>query len=217
MPYRSPPNMFFTRQLQVLTVTFSCTVILVSSVGLPLPTIATKDGSKPFPCLKRACGCQTADDCWKKCCCFTDDEKLAWARENGVTPPDEVVARVAARKGSSTPKNVVESGSCCHHSQTCCEKETNREPEPGCCHSKKSVAGNDSSKEIRYVVAMQAARCGGIDLSWLCVKIGITPPAPVDMPKTTNGLVTWFTVLDIEADSRPPEPVILPPRLTSLA
>ncbi|MDC0935495.1 hypothetical protein OAS39_04345 [Pirellulales bacterium] len=59
------------------------------------------------------CGCQDAATCWDSCCCKTDQEKIAWARDNGVTPPDFLLARVGgptqrasccATKGR-TPKN----------------------------------------------------------------------------------------------------------------
>lgn len=218
MSHRSPLNMVFTRTLQAWTAAISCAVLLVSSVGLPLPTIAMKDGSKPFPCLKRACGCQTADDCWKKCCCFTDEEKLAWARENGVTPPDEVVARVAARRGQ--PEQVAEnSGSCCHHTaKSCCHESKSESTNGSCCHSTKPAKDSGvSSTEVRFVVALEAAKCSGVQLSWICVKVGMTPPAPVIAPTFMAGLVTWFDILDMESDSLPPEPVAPPPRFLSLA
>lgn len=214
MSHHSLLKMFFARTLQAWTAAISCAVLLVSSVGLPIPTIATKDGSKPFPCLKRACGCQTADDCWKKCCCFTDEEKLAWAHENGVTPPDEVVARVAARRNQ--PNEVAESsGSCCHAKKSCCHVEDD-EAQSNCCHQKKADQSNDTT-EVKFVVAMEAAKCSGVHLSWICVKVGMMPPIPVVAPTSATGLVTWFEILDMDSDSLPPEPVAPPPRLLSQA
>jgi len=215
MSHRSPLKMFFARTLQAWTAAISCAVLLVSSVGLPLPTIATKDGSKPFPCLKRACGCQTADDCWKKCCCFTDEEKLAWARENGVTPPDEVVARVASRRNQ--PSDLAENtGSCCYVKKACCHAEESHEAPSTCCHAKKAENSSDTT-ELKFVVALEAAKCSGVQLSWICVKVGMTPPMPVVAPTSTTGLVTWFEILDRDFDSLPPEPVAPPPRLLSRA
>lgn len=51
---------------------------------------AGKDASSPFPCLFRSCGCLAADDCWKKCCCFSNAQKVAWAKKNNVQVPDFV-------------------------------------------------------------------------------------------------------------------------------
>lgn len=68
---------------------------------VPLPMAGTdpsngKDKSVPFPCQDRPCGCATAEQCWTGCCCFTNVEKVAWARRNGVTIPAYVVE--AAKK-----------------------------------------------------------------------------------------------------------------------
>jgi hypothetical protein len=59
---------------------------MAAVVGYPLPAVVQKSGA-PFPCQHHACGCVNAEQCWRDCCCFTPQEKLAWARENHVTPP----------------------------------------------------------------------------------------------------------------------------------
>lgn len=59
------------------------------AVGVPLPVTAikpSKDTSVAFPCMHRACGCQSAAGCKEHCCCFTDEQKLAWAAEHQVDP-----------------------------------------------------------------------------------------------------------------------------------
>lgn len=73
-----------------------------------------KDASAPFPCLHRACGCRSAKQCWKQCCCFTNQEKVAWARSHRVEVPQYVVE--AARLESPSDTN----------SATCCLKKSNR-------------------------------------------------------------------------------------------
>lgn len=60
---------------------------VLSALGIPIPVRATPATSQPFPCQHRACGCRTAQQCWEKCCCFTHEQKLAWARQHGVEPP----------------------------------------------------------------------------------------------------------------------------------
>lgn len=62
----------------------------------PLPqNLPEKDSSEPFPCQSRPCGCRSADQCWKKCCCFNNAQKVAWAKANNVKIPDFVL--VAAK------------------------------------------------------------------------------------------------------------------------
>ena len=62
---------------------------LAAAIGLPLPpAVVIKDGGKPFPCQGHACGCQTAEECWRHCCCHTPEERWAWAEEHNVIPPE---------------------------------------------------------------------------------------------------------------------------------
>jgi hypothetical protein len=60
-----------------------------------------KDRSEPYPCMDRPCGCASAQQCWKKCCCFTNQQKIAWAKRAGVKVP-EFVAQAAAVESSRT-------------------------------------------------------------------------------------------------------------------
>jgi len=74
--------------------------ICVQSFETPLPVLIAKDYSVPYPCQDRACGCQSADECWQSCCCFNDDEKIAWANANGIQPPEWFRARESARESN---------------------------------------------------------------------------------------------------------------------
>src|SRR5579863_8725115 len=73
---------------------------LVGTAGVPVVTRVDKDRSRPFPCQDNPCGCASADECWRHCCCHTNREKVAWAQEHGVTPPDFVVV-AAEQEGTS--------------------------------------------------------------------------------------------------------------------
>jgi hypothetical protein len=120
---------------------------LAVTFGLPLPSLSSsklKDGSRPFPCQNRPCGCLTADECWKgDCCCFTLEEKLAWAEANGIEPPEHVRPLVESRKGrqakpkwksccaesdSGSEQSISPSAACCAHSQStgsaCCSQQS---------------------------------------------------------------------------------------------
>ncbi|MBL8810580.1 MAG: hypothetical protein JNM43_10420 [Planctomycetaceae bacterium] len=81
-----------TRRLISLAVAVAFTLTLLP---IPLPVASTgrtqKDSSQPFPCQNRTCGCCSADQCWKKCCCFTNQQKVSWAEKNKVTLPQFVV------------------------------------------------------------------------------------------------------------------------------
>jgi len=81
---------------------------LIASVGYPVwSSGGGKDLSQPFPCMHRHCGCRNAEQCWRGCCCFTNQQKLTWAKTNKVTPPEYVVAAARAEAGQEAKS------SCC--------------------------------------------------------------------------------------------------------
>jgi hypothetical protein len=89
---------------------------LLASVGYPLRSDGEgKDLSQPFPCMYRQCGCRNAQQCWRGCCCFSNKQKLAWAKANNVTPPQFVAAaaeREAGQRAKASCCAVKKSGSC---------------------------------------------------------------------------------------------------------
>ena len=44
-----------------------------------------------FPCMDCPCGCNSAEQCWRSCCCHTLAERMDWAREHGVRPPEYAI------------------------------------------------------------------------------------------------------------------------------
>lgn len=96
-------SLSMTRRLISLAVAVAFTLTLLP---IPLPVTSTgrtqKDTSQPFPCQNRTCGCCSADQCWKKCCCFTNQQKVSWAEKNKVTLPPFVVD---AAKAESARRN----------------------------------------------------------------------------------------------------------------
>ncbi|HMC88864.1 MAG TPA: hypothetical protein VKI17_04920 [Gemmataceae bacterium] len=70
---------------------FCASVILLAyiatAIGFPMRVFQAKDGSQPFICQNHVCRCHNAQDCWQHCCCYSAQEKLAWAQEQHVEPP----------------------------------------------------------------------------------------------------------------------------------
>lgn len=162
-------------------------------VGFPLPTATPeKDRSRPFPCQDRPCGCRSAEQCWRGCCCFTMQQKLAWAKEHGVEPPAfvQAVVRQEALALCQRPK-----GDDCQH----CTKSHSPEPCPSetvgerhaCSHSAKTRSKNTTchptaataqhrgSSGWRMVIGAAAARCQGIALLWSVLGGSLPPPEVV--------------------------------------
>lgn len=68
---------------------------LVAALGvLPSPRMMAGwlglGEAERYPCENCPCGCASAGECWRRCCCHTPEERLAWAIENGVRPPSGV-------------------------------------------------------------------------------------------------------------------------------
>ena len=115
-----------------------------------------KDTSTPFPCQTRACGCRSAKQCWKKCCCFTDTQKVAWAKANRVTVPAFVVA--------AAEQEVAVTQGTCHATETCCVAEAQKKSRP------------PQRPRVRLVVGMEALQCSGIEHTVAGVLISVPPP-----------------------------------------
>jgi hypothetical protein len=144
---------------------------------VPFPaSVFTRKGGQPFLCQDHPCGCATAEDCWRHCCCFTAEERWAWARENNIEPP-EYAERPSAENWSTARlrdrtenEDVVHSD--CTHCQAsvkqnaCCEPST----QTSCCRHE-SAAKEDHSASTTSVprapVLLSAWRCQGLSTVWL--------------------------------------------------
>lgn len=65
------------------------------SIGyLPTPALVGRwlgtGSTERHPCEDHLCGCANPLECWTACCCFTRQERVAWAIASGVEPPREV-------------------------------------------------------------------------------------------------------------------------------
>jgi hypothetical protein len=135
---------------------------LFAAIGFPnfqLPV--GKDQSEPFPCQSRACGCRTADQCRRSCCCFNRQEKIAWATRHGVS-----LARVLPQETSA------------------CSNDTESLPvtkKKSCCEApaRKSGKGPAPPRRIDWVLGFQALECGAHGVDWMQGG-GIALPAAVE-------------------------------------
>lgn len=127
---------------------------LFAALGVPLPGATARQAKadqQPFPCQGRPCGCLTAEECWRgDCCCFTLEEKLAWAEAAGIEPPAHVRPLVEARKKQRT--HAAKSGDCC--SQKHCAADA-------CCHEEKATEPASESQEVRWLVGAFTQKCRG--------------------------------------------------------
>lgn len=185
-----------------------CMVAALLAGIVPLPVGSsprvTKDFSQPFPCQHHACGCRSAEQCWKKCCCFTNQQKLAWAIKHQVKPPAFVV--VAAK---------TEQAGVGQRDRLCCEKT---KPKPTCTsrrcrHDSNSVPTSDVTEtSTDVVIASLAQQCRGESTFWNSLPWTIVP-IPVDISIEADPVAdAWPLISDVSCgvSLRPPVP---PPRL----
>jgi hypothetical protein len=191
---------------------------LMLTFGFPLPAPSRKkptDGV-PYPCQSRPCGCLTSEQCWAgDCCCFTLEEKVAWADANGVNPPEHVRPVIESRR--SRPAQPAKKKACCSEAEpavepsvsapsSCCEK---RKPPATCCSDKPACevapdsegphcAAKPESKNccekktpagVRWVVGIFAQKCRGEGLAGLFqLDPAVVPDlTPVHIPEPERG------------------------------
>lgn len=183
-PFRKLTNPMY-RWLSCLSVAFVlCAVLLPIPISLRPSDGVEKDLSQPFPCQNRPCGCRSAEQCWKKCCCFTNSQKVAWAKANGVDLPDYFLA--AAKKETPAVKK-----SC-----ALCSKTKDNGEKPKCEESIASKASKSETsaaqspktlartKTSKWVLSVYAAECQGQPSTTMCFPATIIPARIV--PVTTS-------------------------------
>lgn len=139
MIYSRPIN---RRLKRCATLLAACGFVL-QSLGVSVPAGYEAADLSPFPCQGHRCGCRTAEQCWRECCCFTVQQRLVWAQSHGITPPEHLVA-VAAVPSAPAPR-------------ACCQKVESREPVSRACsthrHRCAHCLSDEPSQEVARVCA----------------------------------------------------------------
>jgi hypothetical protein len=152
---------------------------VATAIGLPLPIIPTKDRSRPYPCQNHLCGCRTADDCARYCCCFSSEERRSWAQAHHVELPEPPAVNSA--QGWNNVRLRDQETSCSH-----CAKEESKKSctagHPLCCTEKQQVrsgpptrnAGQSPCRHSGGSPGFTALKCQGPSTLW--ISVGTVPP-----------------------------------------
>ena len=155
---------------------------LAGSLGVPVLVPPDASDFQAYPCRGHRCGCTSAQQCWFSCCCLTHQEKLEWARQHGVQPPEGVVL-LARKEAELARKAAQRKGGC-----ACCRPAA--EPSlcataPGgeCCgqpqDSKPAASRSGASRwSLGWVCAVSARRCQGQAQQWMALGSVAPPPDP---------------------------------------
>jgi hypothetical protein len=207
----------------------------VLALGIPLPMPSAKTAKQPYPCMNHHCGCRSAEECWRHCCCTTLEERLIWARENHVRPPEYALAEARAKgiqwamnwpsDGSwrnaidessapaSTPKSDCQSRTttAC---ETCNQPSTPAETHTCACSrcSRCNHRPNVQQSDTAGIIVVEALKCHGVGDNWQGLAISLPPPVAVllesPMPSAER-----VTVLSLHFTSPSFPPATPPPRL----
>jgi hypothetical protein len=162
-------------------------VQLLTSASWAIPISSrSKEAGRPYPCMDRPCACSSYDECWGgDCCCFTLEEKIAWAASNGITPPDHVKSLLQNRQ-SEPPR------------------------ESTCPHCKAANAQKTASSRWIYGFAVQ--RCHDGQTAGFLAATASIPPQAVDAWRPEWSTSDMVLVADVDAPSRSAPPLDPPPR-----
>jgi hypothetical protein len=230
-------NILWRRLARKLCVSLTLMAYLAATVGVPVPAAANRSGAEVFPCQHLLCGCQTAEQCWNGCGCFTPEQRLTWAQANQVRPPADSDKPAKSSSGCccGTAK---QSGSGCPHcdqntTRPCCgglgSKRRSATRTSACCATtQKSGASNapsrcgscntsrnhDAPHESYSGVpagGIAAWHCQGLVMLWVTTG-AVSPATPLVSWCPTLTPVDFVPFQDCEfarASSIPPDP---PPR-----
>ena len=125
---------------------------IIAATGAPvLSPRKTKAGAIPFPCQNHPSGCTTSEQGWAgDCCCFTLEQKLAWADERGIEPPAHVRPMVEARKATTLKQKAKSS---------CCSLTVQSEKRSCCDDGSHEIASEQPA--VKWVAGILAQKCRG--------------------------------------------------------
>jgi len=208
------------RHLRIYIVGMLLVAFILTAVGIPLPAgNRVQESNEPFPCETSSCGCNSAKQCWRSCCCHTFAERLAWAREYGVRPPSFAIAQARAAGIDMSWLETGEEVKLACYSRSCCEGA--HAPAPRSCREQHDVASKPvhsccspakNTQRDRTVIAWHALQCGGHSMNWLAA-VPTLINVRVDFPFEASSS-TWLpTTLSDVASGTPDLPTVPPPEL----
>jgi len=138
--------------------------------GIPVPFVidqadAGEGATTPYPCQAHRCGCRSAEQCWKACCCMSDLEKRMWAERNGVALPDYLLSPSPVVAEVSSPAVYQAEPA----ARSCCRSASSRSPvKPSNCGAcPTEVVANSTTlaatatSNVEWISYLASQRCSG--------------------------------------------------------
>lgn len=112
-------------------------MMTIAAAGVPLPGgLLLADTGELFPCMGHGCGCRTAEQCRRACCCFTAAHRAGWYLDRGLPVPAECQAAA---------------------------DDHARQAPTGCCSQlrEKACCQESSQRSDRNILVLRALECRG--------------------------------------------------------
>lgn len=116
-----------------------------------------KDLSVPFACMHRRCGCKSAAQCSKQCCCFNASQKAEWEKQHSVTSN--------TKRRNSKSANSLQLELCSVPEASLLQAAEKDASEPA----------NHRAMQLDWVNGPQFSVCHGQSSLWLCVPVALVP------------------------------------------
>jgi hypothetical protein len=205
--------------------TLVCYLATALNIPLPNPAASRSRGGAPFPCQDHSCGCQSAEQCWARCCCLTPEQRWSWARAHNAEPPayaerpsnaSWATTRLRDREkpapakkpccGGDTPAPVAHS--CLPHGPgSSLQPHGQTAPTPA-----DESPPRTSKGPVRWVLTLAALRCQGHGTLWVTSGAALPLAAPLTWAPCLAA-VGWLSESDQSAASNQTPPVAPPPRI----
>ena len=200
---------------------------LLLALGVPLPLSSAKSSGEAYPCMDHLCGCSSAEECWRHCCCLSLVEKLTWARDHHVNPPIYVILEarqhgidwIAFCSGKSADPAAQCQSHCAHCSQcgSCAVaavsvQNSEKSPQLAADVNSKNRVDDRHSQDI---VLNEMLKCRGAAQHWLSLGSSLAPPTQTGLT-ATDEIVAFLNVLSERANSHSSQPPSPPPRSSAV-
>jgi hypothetical protein len=178
---------------------------VVTAAGVPISFgRRSAQSGEVYPCMAGGCGCKSADQCWRSCCCHSLAERLAWARARGIDPPAFALAQ--ARAMGLHLASIGKPSSADNRTQSCCTRH--KQSSRACASAARCE--KDSAGGASHLIAWRALACRGQSLHWLAA----VPSLVLVRPELSQVIphIDWLGPTGSEvASGRSNCPVVPPP------
>lgn len=186
-----------------LTALFLLTIVATLQVPISSSSFEPKnrkDNPTPFPCQYRPCGCRTAEQCRKKCCCFSAGQKLARAKRYGVKATDVVEVTTTLGPRLATPR------------KTCCSANRVASSNTGNPLLSAKTSSAARQKTTKIVLGIIAQECHGHAQTLLGQLVFLIPPE-ISLESFFESTGERFILSGLRFVESTAEPPVPPPRL----